>query len=271
MAVSLHVCRLAFITMFGLLTTGARAEPGSELGFVDIADLTVSAPVIVQANVSRSERLSERDSPGIAKGHARTLITAVVDKAIVAPGAVPSELSWLWDAPLDSKGKLAKQKNRAVMAWISTPTPDGKTRLIAPNALQTWTPALDTQVREIATEARSGTSPAITGVINGFRADGTVSGESESQFFLSTSDARGATLVITNRPGSPLRVALSRGDVIDESATVVRNGTLLWYRLACGLPAILPAQAGGDNRALAADWTAAMASLGPCRRQSGAG
>jgi hypothetical protein len=46
---------------------------------------------------------------------------------------------------------------------------------------------------------------------------------------------------------------------------------VLWYRLACGLPATLPAKAGGDDRALAADWAAAMASLGPCQRNAGAG
>lgn len=271
MAFPSHVCRLAAFVTFGLLAATARAEPGPELGFVDIADLTVAAPVIVQANIVRSERLSDRDSPGLAKAHARTLITAAIDSAIVAPGAIPAELTWLWDAPLDSKGKLPKQKNRAVMAWASPPTPDGKTRLIAPNALQSWTPALDAQVRAIATEARSGATPKITGVTNGFRADGTVAGESESQFFLSTDDGRGATLVVTNRPGSPRRVALSRGDVIDESATVVRSGTLLWYRLACSLPGSLPAKAGGDDRAMAADWAAAMASLGPCQRLSGAG
>ena len=155
------------------------------------------------------------------------------------------------------------------MAWISIPTPDGKTRLMAPNAQKAWTPALDAQVRAIATEARTGTAPTFTGVTNGFRADGTVAGESESQFFLSTGDGAAATMVVTNRPGSARRIALSRGDVIDESAAPVRPGTLLWYRLACGLPAALPVSAGGNDPALAADWAAAMASLGPCERHPG--
>jgi hypothetical protein len=236
-------------------------------GFVDIADLTVAAPVIVQATIARAERLPDRDSPGLAKGHARLLVTAAVDAAIVAPGAVPAELTWLWDAPLDARGKLAKRKNLPVMAWVATPTPDGKTRLVAPNAQQLWTPALDAQVRAIATEAKSGTAPAFTGVTNGFRADGTVAGESESQFFLTAGDGAGATMVVTNRPGMARKVALSRGDVIDESAAAVRPGTLLWYRLACALPRTLPAAAGGGDPALAADWAAAMASLGPCERR----
>ena len=59
-------------------------------------------------------------------------------------------------------------------------------------------------------------------------------------------------------------VLVARGDIIDESAERVRPGTLLWYRLACFLPARLPASAGGADPALAKDWRDALASLGPC-------
>lgn len=256
----MRVATLAAIT--ALVATAAHAEPG----YVELVDLTITAPVIVQATVARAERLSDRDSPGLAKGYARLLVTAAVDAAIVAPAAIPAELSWLWDAPLDARGKLAKRKNLAVLAWITAPTPDGKTRLLAPDAQQVWTPALDARVRAIATELKSGQAPVITGVTNGFRADGTVAGESESQFFLSAADGAGATMVVTTRPGSARRIALSRGDVIDESAAPVRPDTLLWYRLACSLPAVLPTAAGGSDLALATDWAAAMASLGPCER-----
>jgi hypothetical protein len=259
--------RIAIVTALALFGRPAVAAPG----FVELADLTVSAPVIVQATVARGERLSDKDSPGLRKGHARMLITAAVDAAIVAPGAIPAELTWLWDAPLDAKGKVPKRKNMAVMAWVTTPAPDGKTQLVAPNAQQSWTPELDAEVRAIATEAKSGAAPAFTGVTNGFRADGTVAGESESQFFLSAADGRGGTMVVTTRPGAPRKIAVSRGDVIDESAAPVRPGSLLWYRLACFLPATLPAKAGGDDPALSADWAAAMASLGPCERGRSAG
>jgi hypothetical protein len=46
----------------------------------------------------------------------------------------------------------------------------------------------------------------------------------------------------------------------------VQPDTLLRYRLACHLPRALPASAGGTNPALAADWQAALASIGPCGR-----
>jgi hypothetical protein len=110
--------------------------------------------------------------------------------------------------------------------------------------------------------------PVIRGVSNGFRADGTVPGESESQFFLATADGKPATLVVQNRPGEQRRVLIARGDIIDESAERVKPGTLLWYRLACFLPARLPAAAGGSDAGLAKDWRDALASLGPCGRTS---
>ena len=257
----------AVFVLICVVAAPLRADPD----FAVVADLTFAAPVIVKARIARAERRPDRDSPGLAPGHARLLVTAAVDSAIVAPSAIPAELSWLWDAPLDARGKLDKRKNLAVMAWVGVPDPDGKTRLVAPNSQQPWTPSLDATVRGIATEQKSGAVPIFTGVASGFRADGTVSGESESQFFLTTADGKGATLVVTTRPGMPRRITVARGDVIDESATEVKNGALLWYRLACVLPSALPPSAGGNDPALAGDWAAAIASLGPCLRSSAPG
>lgn len=250
-----------------IIAVPAWADPD----FAVIADLTVAAPVIVKARIARAERRPDRDSPGLAPRHARLLVTAAVDSAIVAPSAIPAELSWLWDAPLDARGKLEKRKNLAVMAWIGVPGPDGKTRLVAPAAQQPWTPSLDATVRGIATEQKTGVVPVVTGVASGFRADGTVAGESESQFFLATADGKGATLVVTSRPGMLRRFTVARGDVIDESAMVVKAGSLLWYRLACVLPAELPIAAGGSSAPLAGDWRAAITSLGPCLRNPAPG
>jgi hypothetical protein len=244
------------------LATPALAAPSH----ADLTDLTLAAPVIVRATIIGSERISDRDSPNLAPGRARLLVTAATDAAITAPGAVPARLVWLWDAPLDARGKAPKPKGQTVLAWLAAPAPDGKTRLVAGSAQLPWDAATEARVRGIATEARSGTVPAIDGVANGFRADGTVAGESESQFFLTAAGRNALTMVVTRKPGEALRVAVAKGDVIDESATAVRPETLLRYRLACHLPARLPMTAGGDDPALAADWQAALASIGPCGR-----
>lgn len=249
-----------------LLALPAAAPAQTPLSFADVADLTLAAPVIVRATITGSERISEDNSPGLAPGKARLLVSAAVNAALIAPGTVPGTLSWLWDAPLDAKGKPPKPKGNSVLAFLAPPAADGKTRLIAGAGQQPATPVLEAEVRAIATAARSGEAPAITGINNGFRAEGTVPGESESQFFLATADGKGMTMVVTRKPGEALHVAVSRGDVIDESAASVKPETLLWYRLACTAPAKLPAAAGGSDTALAADWKAALQSLGPCGR-----
>ncbi len=247
----------------------ASAAPAAANRYADLADLTLAAaasgPTIVRATITGTERIADHDSPGLAGGHTRLLVSAHVDAAIVAPGATPAMLSWLWDAPNDARGKAPKPKNLIVLAWLTPPAADGKTRLTTPDSQQPWDAASEAQIRAIATEARGGSVPIITGVANGFRADGTVAGESESQFFLTAVDGKGLTMVVTARPGEARRITVARGDVIDESAIPVRGETLLWYRLACFLPTVLPDSAGGKDKALAGDWQAALASLGRCR------
>ncbi len=234
--------------------------------YADLADLTAAAPVIVRATVAKTARIKLADSPDLAPGLARLLYTVNTNAALIAPESVPSTLIWLYDAPLDARGKLPKTKGQPLLAWIATPAADGKSRLVATGAQQPWDADLEARTRAIATEMRSGTVPTITGVANGFRADGTVAGESESQFFLTTADGGNLTMIVTARPGMRRSIAVAKGDLIDESATSVKPDTLLWYRLACFLPATLPREAGGDDTALAADWRSAIESLGRCER-----
>ncbi len=260
-----HLSAMKVALALAVATVPASAASAAP-GYADIADLTLAAPVIVKASITRSENIAARDSPGLAAGQARLLITAAVDGALVAGAPVPATLTWLWDAPLDARGKPPRPKGMVVLAWLSPPDAAGKTRLVTPQAQQAWDSALEARVRAIAVEARSGQVPMVSGVTNGFRADGTVKGESEAQFFLAATDNHPLALIVTTRPGEPKRVTVARGDVIDDSAESVKPETLLWYRLACFLPASLPAAAGGNDKALAADWRAALATLGPCGR-----
>ncbi len=248
----------------------AKAAPATGAdrlaGYADVADLTLASPVVVRAIISRAAPVSARQAGTAPAGRARLAVTASVSNLLVAPGPLGASLSWLWDAPTDARGKPPKAKNMEILAFLAVPDPAGGTRLISRLAMQPYDPALADRVRAIVQENRSGQVPVITGVSNGFRADGTVPGESESQFFLTTADGKPATLVVQNRPGEVRRVMVARGDIIDESAQRVQPDTLLWYRLACFLPARLPAAAGGSDPALARDWADAMASLGPCGR-----
>jgi hypothetical protein len=233
-------------------------------GFADTAELALAAPVIVRATITRTNRLGDKAAPDVAAGRARLLVTASISNVLVAPGPLGGTIQYLWDAPLDSRGRPPSTKGLDILAFLDAPKESGSTRLISRRAQQPWDSTLADTVRAVVAEQRSGNVPIIRGVSNGFRADGTVPGESESQFFLATADGKPATLVVQNRPGEVRRVLVARGEIIDESAERVRPGTLLWYRLACFLPARLPAAAGGGDPALAKDWRDALASLGAC-------
>ncbi len=244
----------------------APANPDRLAGYADIADLVLASPMIVRATITRAHAPMPRPAGAVPPGRVRLAVTASITNLLVAPQASGATLAWLWDAPADAKGQPPKAKGMDILAFVAAPGAGGGTRLISNRAIQAFDPALADQVRAIVAEQRSGKVPVITGVSNGFRADGTVAGESESQFFLTSADGKPATLVVQNRPGEKRRVAVARGDIIDESAEAVRPGSLLWYRLACFLPPTLPMAAGGDDAALARDWRDALASLGPCGR-----
>jgi hypothetical protein len=265
----LRAASATILALAGLNAGTALSQPrpvASALRYPVLADLVVSSPVIVQAVIVKAQTLPERMAPGLAPGMARLLVTAEVEAALVAPAAVPPVLSWLYDVELDARGRVPGLRGRRVMAWLQAPTADGKAMLTRAWGQQDWSEALAARVRTLATEVKSGRVPEITGVTNGFRVEGTVPGESESQFFLATKAGRPLTMVVLERPGQSLRLAVADGDIIDDSAASVKPETLLWYRLACGLPRALPVAAGGDEGALAKAWSGALASLGPCAR-----
>ncbi len=266
----LSICLiLAVIAPAAAQAPAPFSAPADRLaGFADTAELALAAPLIVRATITRASRLSGKAAPDVAPGRARFLVTASVSNVLVAPATTGGTLQYLWDTPLDSRGRPPVVKGLDILAFLDKPKDDGSTRLMSRRGQQPWDSALADTVRAVVAEQRSGKVPIFRGVSNGFRADGTVPGESESQFFLTTSDGKPATLVVQNRPGEVRRVLVARGDIIDESAERVRPGTLLWYRLACFLPARLPSAAGGDDAALARDWRDALASLGPCGKTS---
>src|SRR6185503_7233832 len=85
--------------------------------------------------------------------------------------------------------------------------------------------------------------PRITGIGRAFHVPGSLPGESETQIFLQTADARPISLSILRRPGERPRWSVALSEIVDEAAAPPAPDTLLWYRLACTLPPRLPAQA----------------------------
>ena len=244
------------------------AAPAAAATYADLAGLTLASPVIVRATVAKAERLSPADAPGLAPGMARLLVSAKVAAALLAPDAVPAELSYLVETPLDPKGRPPKLKDTSLLLFLRPGTRAGEYALTSARAQLTDDPSAEATVRAVLGEMRTGV-PVVTGIASAFRVPGAVPGEAESQFFLATADSRPISLVVLSRPGQTRAVSLALGDVIDDAAAGVKPDTLLWYRLACFLPRTLPASVGGDDRAgLADDWAFAVASLGACARSS---
>ena len=249
---------------FAVGTLLAAALPAGAASFADLAAMSLAAPVVVRATVGKAERLGKRDAPDVSAGAARLLVTAATTAAIAAPGAVPPRLSYLVDVALDAHGRPPKLVGDDVLLFVRPGATPDQVALIAAQGAVPWTADADATVRRILTAARRGDAPVVTGVTSAFRVPGAVPGEAESQFFLSTREGKPVSLVVLTRPGEGRRLTVATGDVIDDAAKGVEPRTLLWYRLACGLPPKLPAAI--DDAAVADDYAFVRTSLGPCGR-----
>ena len=123
----------------------------------------------------------------------------------------------------------------------------------------------------IASVAAPDAPPAITGIASAFHTAGTITGEGETQIFLSTVTGAPISMTVLTRPGQPKRWAFALGEIVDEAAAPPAPDTLAWYRLACFLPRALPDAAvaelaGADADAARADYSFIAQSLGPCAR-----
>lgn len=249
-----------------------QAQTGPVLpGYATLAKQVTAAPLIIDAKIRKAERLKAEESPGLAPGRVRFLVTADVSALIRGPQAVPAQVTYVVDAPLDSRGKPPKLAKQRVLLF-ARPV-NGRTdqvQLTGLDSQMNWLAGLDAQVRAITRDALAADAPpAITGIGNAFHVPGSLPGEGETQVFLQTADGKPVSLQILRRPGETTRWSVSLGDIVDESAGAPARDTFLWYRLACGLPRTLPAESvesdDAQNAAKAReDYQFVLRSLGPC-------
>jgi len=249
---------------------GVSASPGR----ADLVALTTEARIIVRAEITKAARLSEKLSPGLAPGFRRFLITAEISNVLIAPGFVPKEIEYLVDIGADPRGRTPKLKGLPVLLFLAPGSREAQFQLVRPWAQVDWTAERDAYVRAVAAEAV--TAPdvrdmRISGLGQAFHVPGSLPGESESQIFIQTKDGNPVSLVVLSRPGQPKAFSVATGDIIDDAAAGVKDGSLLWYRLACGLPRSLPASStstldSADAAAAKADYRFVLDSLGPCDR-----
>ena len=260
---------------FALSPAGYAAAPPPAYGglpasysFARLARLAGAAPVVIAATIRSA--LPLKDVAGLEAGRARFYIEADVNALIAGNAALPATITYLVDLAIPpSQGRKRLKGVPVLLLAAPTETP-GALRLIAPDAQLPRTPENETRLRTILTASLARDAPpAIEGITRAFHVAGSLPGESETQIFLKTADARPISLTILRRPGEAPRWAVSLTEMVDNSAAPPKPDSLLWYRLACGLPPSLPdtALAGleEDNAAAArADYGVVLMGLGPC-------
>lgn len=186
---------------------------------------------------------------------------------------IAGQVRFLLDVPKDAKGKIPNLKKRRYLLLGSKAAGlPGTIRLSRPDAMIEWSANNDAMLRAITKEAVIIDAPqAITGITSAFHSPGTIIGEGETQIFVQAQKSQIYSLSVFSRPGAPKRWAVSTGEVIDESAMAPQKNSLLWYRLACGLPNALDLKlvetSDSESAAQAqVDYRFILESLGRCDR-----
>jgi hypothetical protein len=242
--------------------------------YADLADLALGAPVAAHLRLRDSDLLDAQQAPNVPQGYRRFLIEADVVALIRGSGGLPARVSYLVDLPNDSRGRPARVERRSeVLVFASrVPNREGELRLAAPDAQIPYSPETAERLRAILRESSAPNAPPrITGIGRAFHVEGSIRGEGETQIFLQTADQRPISLNILRRPGQRPRWSVALSEIVDEAAAPPAPDTLLWYRLACTLPARLPRQslseAGAEEaRAIQADYQVVVEGLGRCVR-----
>ncbi|WP_253190473.1 hypothetical protein [Sphingomonas sp. LM7] len=216
-------------------------------------------------------KIKGAEAANVAPGRVRFYIEADVTALIRGSNAVSTRIGYVADVPLNERGRDPKLKKQRVLLFArAVPNRPDQLQLTGLDSQRAFTPELDALVRGIAREVVANDAPpAVTGVGNAFHVPGSLPGEGETQVFLQTANGAPVSLQILRRPGEQPRWSVSLGDIVDESAGPPQTNTLLWYRLACGLPRTLPAESieSGDpaHAAIAReDYRIVLRALGPC-------
>ena len=242
--------------------------------YAAIADLMIAAPVVLDATITSAVRIKGAEAASVPPGVTRYYVEAAVTALIRGPGAIPPVIGYLVDMPTPD-GRQPKLKKMRVLAFARPVNGSpNQFQLVTPAAQLSWTPDTDALTRRIAAELVAGDAPPeITGIGNAFHVPGSLPGEGETQVFLTTRDNRPVSLNVLRRPGEQPRWAVALSEIVDDSAGPPKRDTLLWYRLACGLPRALPARATqaietADAAVAREDYRFVLEQLGPCRRDS---
>ncbi len=252
----------------------ALALPASAaLTYADIADLADAAPLVIRAQPRNIVAVEPERARGVNPGWGRFYVEAKTEGVVAGAQPLGQLLRYLVDLPLDAKGKPPKFKKQSVILFarpvIGRP---GELQLVRPSAQLLWDAALDQRLRGILSELYApGAAHKVTGVREAIFVPGNLSGESESQFFLSTANGEPAAIAVQRSPGQAPRWSVSFSELVSADAAPPARDSLAWYRLACFLPPQLSGEANisatpADRSAAQRDYRFVIEQLGPCPR-----
>jgi hypothetical protein len=244
-----------------------------EPSYADITDLAESAPLVLRARIRTIAEVEPKRAIGVRPGWARIYVEATTQNLLAGPAAVGESLHYLADIKRDAKGKIPKLAKQNVLLFARPVTGHPDTlQLVAPDGHLPATAATESTLRTILTTLFAPNAPRrITGVHEAIFVPGTLVGEGESQIFLSTKDGEPAAITVQHHVNAAPHWSLSFSELARTADEPPARDSLVWYRLACFLPATLPAGVNvsanpADAAQAEADYRQIIADLGPCQR-----
>ena len=261
---------LALMLAAPLSAQGSALPPAPT--FADLADLADPADAVIRAEIRKQAEVKPERAPGLQPGHVRLYIEVRTVALLKGSRPVGESLRYLVDLPLDERGRAPRLKKREVILFTRPANGrPGEIALTGPGAQLDWSADVEQRLRPILSAlARPDAPPAITGVREALSVPGNLVGESETQFFLSTTSEL-VSISVLRRPGMAPAWGVAWDEIVDQAASPPTPDTLEWYRLACFLPDTLPraanisADASARTRA-ETDYRFVRAELGPCPR-----
>lgn len=248
------------------------------LTFADTADLALAAPVAAHVTLRRARPLRAEQAVGVPPGHSRFLIEAELTALIRGEPGTPAEVRYLADFPNDARGRAARPQRGSQWLIFARPVPGrpGELQLIAADSAIPYDSATGERVREIVrAELEGDAPPAVNAIGRAFHVPGALPGTGETQIFLQTARSQPISITVAREAESQPRWFVSLSEFVDAGASRPEPGSLLWYRLACFLPAQLPAASFADSRehaqAIQRDYQLVRQGLGPCPRNRSRG
>lgn len=238
--------------------------------FATVADLTIDAPLIVDATVTGIKAV--RGSQAVTTpGHTTWRVTVKPRGFVKGAATLAKSVQFL----AVTKGTIAPVQRKAPVLVFANPVA-GRPKalqLIAADSVLPWTGQTHDRVTRLLGELAQDEAPAqILTVAQAFHSPSSVPGEGRTQLFLQTSGAP-ASITVAREQGGAVRVwGASFGELLQGTGVMPAPETLAWYRLACGLPDHLPRHAVAPEtsvahwRILAEDYALVRATLGPCAR-----